>query len=137
MSSPRPGDHDLPAGYVVHHLYRSPDDLRPFCGVYPGRDLETGEFHAGHDLNLLLEYMNAGMVCCATCLSPAALGGWSPMVDEDAERMAEMAEEARHDDEIGSNQYDEDYVGESFLDDEPDLGEDDDESNSEERRFND
>jgi|GEM_PF-5682239 len=118
---------EAPSGTVVHHLYRSPDDLRPFCGVYPGRDLETGEFHAGHDLNLLLEYMNAGMVCFATCLSPAALGGWSPMVDEDAERMVEMAETTRHDDEIGSNQYDEDgyYVEESFLDDEPDLGEED------------
>lgn len=107
MSSPRPGDRDLPADHVVHHLYRSADNLRPFCGVYPGRDLETGEFHAGHDLDLLLEYMNAGMVCCATCLSPAALGGWSPMVDEDAERMAEMAEKAK--------------VRERAADDEPDL----------------
>lgn len=59
---------------VVHHLYRHPGDLLPYCGTYPGRDPESGDFAAGHDRDTLLEFMGAGMTCCAVCLSPAALG---------------------------------------------------------------
>ena len=70
---------------VVHHLYSHPTDLLPYCGTYPGRDPETGDFAAGHDRDTLLEFMGAGMTCCAVCLSPAALGGLTPLAADDAE----------------------------------------------------
>lgn len=60
----------------VHHLYTNGPavDLIPMCGVTPGPDPETGDWHTGHDRDLLLEYVAAGQVCCMTCVSPAALG---------------------------------------------------------------
>lgn len=49
-------------------------DLVPYCGVTPGPDPVSEDWHTGHDRNLLLEYAAAGQVCCMECLSPAALG---------------------------------------------------------------
>ncbi|WP_129313980.1 hypothetical protein [Rothia koreensis] len=68
---------------VTHHLLKRPGDLLPYCGTWPGRDPETGEFHSVHVLDTLLEVVNLGLDCCATCLSPDALGGWSPMALEE------------------------------------------------------
>lgn len=68
---------------IVHHLYRRPGDLLPYCGAIPGRDRETGEWNTGHDRDLLLECIDFGLVCCATCLSPEALGGWTPLIMDD------------------------------------------------------
>lgn len=68
---------------VVHHLYRDPGDLVPFCGVMPGSDELTGDWHTGHDRELLLECIAFGLPCCTTCLSPQALGGWTPLILSD------------------------------------------------------
>ena len=51
----------------------------PFCGTTPGRDPETGNWHTGHDEAMLLEASSFGLVCCTSCLSPDALGGWTPL----------------------------------------------------------
>lgn len=72
-------------GEIIHHLYKQADDLLPFCGTYPGWDPETGDFNAGHDRDTLLEFLEAGMTCCAVCLSPAALGGWTPLALDDGD----------------------------------------------------
>lgn len=66
-------------GEVVHHLYREPGDLLPFCGTTPGREPETGAWHTGHDEEMLLEASNFGLVCCTRCVSTDALGGWTPL----------------------------------------------------------
>lgn len=76
---------------VVHHLYRNPGngylefgDLLPYCGALPGRDRTTGDWHTGHGMNLLLQCLEFGLCCCSVCLSPEALGGWSPLSFYDA-----------------------------------------------------
>lgn len=76
---------------VVHHLYVNPGDgleeigdLLPFCGTVPGRDRRTGDWHTGHARDLLIELISDGAVGCTTCLSPEALGGWTPLIIEDA-----------------------------------------------------
>ncbi len=66
---------------TVHHLLRDPkNDLWPVCGAVPGRDPRDGDFNACHDQDLLLWCVSFGLCCCSTCLSPEALGGWSPLV---------------------------------------------------------
>lgn len=69
----------------VHHLYTNGPaiDLIPLCGVTPGPDPATGDWHTGHDGDLLLEYVAAGQVCCMVCLSsmnagPIAVSGVDP-----------------------------------------------------------
>lgn len=61
---------------VVHHLYSngSDIDLIPHCGVLPGPDVLTGEWHTGHDRQELLQCLGFGLVTCSTCASPEALG---------------------------------------------------------------
>lgn len=68
----------------VHHLYKNGPalDLVPICGICPGPDPETGEWHTGHAKDLLLEYMGAGQLCCSICVSPDALGEAAPAVAE-------------------------------------------------------
>ncbi len=68
---------------VVHHLYTRPADLLPWCGTTPGPDERTGDWNTGHDRDLLLECVSAGLPCCAACLSPQALGGWTPLILEE------------------------------------------------------
>lgn len=72
---------------VVHHLYSNGEDhdLVPYCGVTPGPDTLTGDWHTGHDRDLLLRCLEFGLCCCMTCLSPDALGGWTPLIiDQEA-----------------------------------------------------
>lgn len=69
---------------IVHHLYKRPGDLLPFCGTTPGPDETTGDWHTGHDQDTLLQCSGFGLVCCVTCLSPEALGGWTPLIMDDA-----------------------------------------------------
>ncbi|KAB1647454.1 hypothetical protein F8O06_02640 [Pseudoclavibacter sp. CFCC 14310] len=68
---------------VVHHFYSNPGDLLPYCGAIPGPDARTGDWHTGHDRDLLLEALSFGLVCCQTCLSVEALGGWTPIITDD------------------------------------------------------
>lgn len=70
---------------VVHHLYTRPGDLLPYCGSIPGPDELTGDWNTGHDRDLLLECVDAGFACCATCLSPEALGGFTPLALDEYE----------------------------------------------------
>lgn len=81
----------MPNYDLVHHLYRNPGkgaadtgDLLPYCGALPGPDKETGDWHTGHDRDLLLQCLDFGLCCCSTCLSPKALGGWTPLILDDA-----------------------------------------------------
>ncbi len=60
---------------TVHHLYVRPGDLMPYCGVTPGRNERTGDWHTGHDKDTLLMCLSFGLPCCITCLSTDALGG--------------------------------------------------------------
>lgn len=46
----------------------------------PGRDEATGDWHSGHDRDLLVEAVGFGLPGCVTCLSPEALGGWTPLI---------------------------------------------------------
>lgn len=68
---------------VTHHLLKRAGDLLPFCGTWPGRAPETGEFHSVHVQGTLLDAVNFGLGCCSTCLSPEALGGWTPLALEE------------------------------------------------------
>lgn len=70
------------AEYIVNHLYAngSDRDLVPYCGVIPGPDPETGRWHTGHDRDDLLKCVDFGLVTCVTCLSPEALGGFTPLI---------------------------------------------------------
>lgn len=65
---------------VVHHLYTHPSDLLPYCGVTPGPDQMTGAWHTGHDRDELLKCVEFGLPGCTTCLSPQALGGFTPLI---------------------------------------------------------
>lgn len=67
---------------VVHHLYqRGPAlDLIPYCGVLPGHDEVTGDWNTGHDRDELLKCVEFGLPVCMTCASPAALGGFTPLI---------------------------------------------------------
>lgn len=71
---------------VVHHLYSNGPavDLLPYCGTVPGPDDLTGDWHTGHERDVLIELISNGAVGCMTCLSPAALGGWTPLIMDDA-----------------------------------------------------
>jgi hypothetical protein len=68
---------------VVHHLYTRPSDLLPYCGVTPGPDRVTGDWHTGHDRDELLKCVEFGLPGCTTCLSPQALGGFTPLIMEE------------------------------------------------------
>lgn len=68
---------------VIHHLYHSSGDLLPFCGTTPGPD-DDGDWNAAHDRDTLLQALSFGLPCCSTCLSPPALGGWTPLIMDDA-----------------------------------------------------
>ncbi|GAA4705788.1 hypothetical protein GCM10025781_26390 [Kocuria gwangalliensis] len=70
---------------VVHHLYPNgpAQDLIPYCGVTPGPDPDLGDWHTGHGRDELLVCLDEGLCCCATCLSPEALGGWTPLITDD------------------------------------------------------
>lgn len=70
---------------ITFHLLKQDEDLLPWCGTWPGRDPESGEFHSVRVLNELLEALNLGLGCCITCMSPEALGGWSPLALEENE----------------------------------------------------
>ncbi|WP_353113230.1 hypothetical protein [Microbacterium sp.] len=70
---------------VLHHLYRRPGDLLPYCGAVPGPDALTGDWHTGHDRELLLECLKFGLVCCVACVSPAALTDFTPLIMDDGE----------------------------------------------------
>ncbi|MGC4960370.1 hypothetical protein [Gordonia sp. DT101] len=70
-------------GRITFHLLKRPEDLLPWCGTWPGRDPESGEFHAVRVLDEVLEALSLGMGCCVTCMSPESLGGWSPMALEE------------------------------------------------------
>lgn len=72
------------SGDTVHHLYRNPGDLLPYCGAIPGPDHEMGDWNTGHERDELLMCLDEGLVCCQTCLSPQALGGWTPLIMDDA-----------------------------------------------------
>lgn len=74
---------DMPDDDVTHHLLKRAGDLLPCCGAWPGRDPETGQFHSVHVLDTLLDALNLGLGCCSTCLSPEALGGWTPLALEE------------------------------------------------------
>lgn len=65
---------------VVHHLYIRTGDLLPYCGVWPARDRVTGDFHTGHGRDDLLTCVEDGLPVCTTCLSPEALGGFTPLI---------------------------------------------------------
>lgn len=67
----------------VHHLYLHPGDLLPYCGVVPGPDATTGDWHTGHDRDELLKCVEFGLAACVTCLSPEALGGFTPLIMEE------------------------------------------------------
>ena len=69
-------------GDVVHHLYqRGPVlGLIPYCGVIPGPDTITGDWNTGHSTYELLECVGFGLPTCMTCASPAALGGFTPLI---------------------------------------------------------
>lgn len=73
---------------IVHHLYKngSAVDLVPYCGVTPGLDAETGDWHTGHDRDVLLECLGLGLTSCTVCLSPEALGGWTPLILDEVDR---------------------------------------------------
>ncbi|MGO1971583.1 MAG: hypothetical protein ACTH2Q_01365 [Propionibacteriaceae bacterium] len=88
---------------IVHHLYVNPGDgladmgdLLPYCGTIPGPDHETGDWNTGHPRDMLLECSALGLVCCSTCLSPAALGGWTPMIIDDVAGQAETGVDEDH-----------------------------------------
>ncbi|WP_299520557.1 hypothetical protein [uncultured Serinicoccus sp.] len=69
---------------VVQHLIANTNTgLVPYCGTLPGRDEVTGDRHAGHDRDLLLNAVGFGLPGCITCLSPEALGGWTPLILEE------------------------------------------------------
>lgn len=67
-------------GEIVHHLYARPGDLIPYCGALPGRDMVTGDWNAGHTRDDLLECIGYGLPACITCVSPEALGGFTPLI---------------------------------------------------------
>lgn len=71
---------------VVHHLYPKSSDLVLYCGMTPGPDSLTGNWHTGHDRDLLLECVSFGLCVCRTCLSPEALGGWTPLMFDEEDR---------------------------------------------------
>ncbi|MDP9904552.1 hypothetical protein [Arthrobacter bambusae] len=85
-SSPSPSS-PASARDVVHHLYANAGDLLPYCGVIPGPDAVTGDWHTGHDRDTLLETVHFGLPGCVTCLSPAALGGFTPLIMDDDEEV--------------------------------------------------
>lgn len=68
---------------ITHHLLKRADDLLPYCGTWPGRDPETGNFHSVHDIDMLFEALNLGFGCCSTCLSLETLGGQTPLTFEE------------------------------------------------------
>lgn len=72
---------------VVHHLYQRglALDLIPYCGVLPGHDEVTGDWNTGHDRDMLLECVGFGLPVCMTCASPAALGGFTPLIPSEDE----------------------------------------------------
>lgn len=72
-------------GDVVHHLItRGPGlDLVPYRGVLPGPDKLTGDWHTGHDRKMPLKCVEFGLQVCITCLSPEALGGFTPLSFEE------------------------------------------------------
>lgn len=65
---------------LVHHLYVRAGDLLPYCGVSPARDHITGDFHTGRSRDDLLLCVEEGLAVCTTCLSPQALGGFTPLI---------------------------------------------------------
>ncbi|NYI66106.1 hypothetical protein [Spelaeicoccus albus] len=73
---------------VVHHLV-NPGELLPFCGTVPGPNRKSGDWHTVHDRDLLLQCVDFGLCCCMTCLSPEALGGWTPLIMDDAHEQNE------------------------------------------------
>ncbi|QNE18169.1 hypothetical protein F1D05_10030 [Kribbella qitaiheensis] len=68
---------------VVHHMYTRAADLVPYCGVVPGPDPVTGDWHTGHERDDLLKCVEFGLPACTTCLSPQALGGFTPLIMEE------------------------------------------------------
>lgn len=66
---------------TVHHLYVRSGDLVPYCGVTPGPDPTTGDWHTGHEPAALLECMRFGLPCCITCLSADAFAQWPASVE--------------------------------------------------------
>lgn len=57
--------------------------MLPYCEAVPGPDYETGGWNTGHLRDKLLLCLDEGMCCCQTYLSPAALGGWTPLIVDD------------------------------------------------------
>ncbi|WP_169330873.1 hypothetical protein [Gordonia aichiensis] len=75
----RSGGPDLDFGGVERGRTSSPTAER-------SRALTTrsGDWNTGHSRDELLTCLDEGLCCCATCLSPEALGGWTPLImDED------------------------------------------------------
>lgn len=70
------------SGDVVHHPYQrgSALDLIPYCGVMPGYDEVTRDWNTGHDRDMLLECVGFGLPVCMMCVSPEALGGFTPLI---------------------------------------------------------
>jgi hypothetical protein len=51
--------------------------------VTSGRDESTGEWDTGRERDELLTCLDEGLCCCMTCLSPEALGGWTPLITDE------------------------------------------------------
>ncbi|MFF4095860.1 hypothetical protein ACFYYY_18840 [Streptomyces sp. NPDC001834] len=68
-------------GDTVRHLLWDPkSDLLPRCGQIPGPDKVTGDWHTVHGRDTLLQCAELGLPGCITCLSPGALGEWTPLI---------------------------------------------------------
>jgi len=49
---------------VVQHLFIDSGDRLPFCGVMLGRDENTGDWHAAHDLEAFFQCIEFRVTCC-------------------------------------------------------------------------
>ncbi|MFJ3958883.1 hypothetical protein [Arthrobacter sp. NPDC090010] len=70
---------------VVHHLFPNGEanDLVGWCGTVPGPDPVTGDWHTGHNRDLILRSVELGLPGCVACLSSEAPGGFTPLVFDD------------------------------------------------------
>lgn len=70
---------------VVHHLFPNGEANAPvgWCGTVPGPDPVSDDWHTGHNRDLPLRSVEFGLPGCVACLSPEALGGFTPLVFDD------------------------------------------------------
>lgn len=65
---------------VVHHLYQ----WGPALDLIPNCELPSHYRNTGHSRDELLQCVEFGLPGCITCESPAALGGFTPLILSEA-----------------------------------------------------